>query len=129
MNRVIHFEIHAIDPERVIAFYTEVFGWTIQKWENPDFEYWMVLTGSAEEPGINGGIMKRKTPLTGEATEINAYVCTIGVTSVDEYTQKITAAGGSVVVPKMHLTGAGYLVYCKDVDGNLFGIMEPEIKS
>ena len=27
MNRVVHFEIHAADPERAARFYGEVFGW------------------------------------------------------------------------------------------------------
>jgi hypothetical protein len=31
MPRVIHFEIHAHDPERAVTFYTQVFGWKIQK--------------------------------------------------------------------------------------------------
>ena len=50
MPRVVHFEIHADDPERAISFYQSVFGWQFQKWEGP-LEYWMIITG----PGINEG--------------------------------------------------------------------------
>ena len=31
MPRPIHFEIHADDPQRAIAFYTGVFGWTVNQ--------------------------------------------------------------------------------------------------
>ena len=29
-----HFEIPAENPERLIAFYESIFGWTFQKWEH-----------------------------------------------------------------------------------------------
>ncbi len=44
MSRVVHFEIHATDPERLVAFYTDLFGWTIQKWDGP-MDYWLIHTG------------------------------------------------------------------------------------
>ena len=33
MDRVVHFEIQADNPERAIEFYKKVFGWNFQKWE------------------------------------------------------------------------------------------------
>jgi uncharacterized protein len=33
--RVVHFEIHAADSDRLVAFYEAVFGWTLQRWEGP----------------------------------------------------------------------------------------------
>jgi hypothetical protein len=35
MNRIIHFEIHAGDPERAVKFYKDVFGWEIHEWVMP----------------------------------------------------------------------------------------------
>jgi uncharacterized protein len=32
MNRPVHFEIHAEDPERAANFYRQLFGWEITKW-------------------------------------------------------------------------------------------------
>ena len=55
MPRVVHFEIHASEPETLTRFYTDLFGWKISRWgEAP---YWMVETGPAEQVGINGGIV------------------------------------------------------------------------
>ena len=32
MNRPIHFEIQAENPERAIKFYQSLFGWTFNQW-------------------------------------------------------------------------------------------------
>ncbi len=31
MGRVVHFEIHATDPQALMAFYAELLGWKIQQ--------------------------------------------------------------------------------------------------
>lgn len=59
MSRVVHFEIPADDPERSIKFYETVFGWTIEKWDGP-IEYWLIITGDEDKPGIDGGLAHRK---------------------------------------------------------------------
>ena len=121
MPRVVHFEIHAGDPARAINFYEKIFGWTFQKWEGP-MEYWLVNTGPAEQPGINGGLLPRRGELGGQA--VIAYVCTVDVAAIDESIATVVANNGTVVVPKMPLPGMGWLVYCKDTEGNIFGMMQ-----
>src|SRR5262245_37659764 len=59
MPRVVHFEIHAAEPERAIRFYHELFGWQFNKWAGPE-DYWLVVTGPKEEPGIDGGMVRRR---------------------------------------------------------------------
>lgn len=115
MPRPIHFEIPADDPERAAAFYRDLFGWQITKWEGP-IDYWLVTTGEGG-PGIDGGLMKRPAP---------GYpvVNTIDVPSIDEYVKKVEAKGGKITMPKMAVTGIGWMAYCTDPEGNLFGIME-----
>jgi len=92
MSRVIHFEIHAENPERAIQFYSTLFQWQFTKWEGP-MEYWLIKTGEDSTPGINGGLVMRQGAIDGQA--VIAFVCTIDVTSVDQFVQKITANGGS----------------------------------
>ncbi|WP_369010058.1 VOC family protein [Alkalihalobacillus sp. TS-13] len=36
MNRVIHFEIQVPEPEKSAAFFKNVFGWKVEKWNAPD---------------------------------------------------------------------------------------------
>jgi len=114
MNRVVHFEIPADDPETSSKFYQEIFGWTFTKWEGP-MPYWLIDTGSGA-PGINGGMLVRRDPAQPVAN-------TIEVNSVDEYAAKIESLGGKIVLPKMPIPGVGYLAYFSDLDGNIFGIM------
>ena len=118
MPRVVHFEIPVDNPERVLKFYKDVFGWTFQKWDGPQ-EYWLVTTGPNEEPGINGGIMRRQK---GNAGPVN----TVAVASLDKALATIEKVGGKTVVPKMSITGVGYVAYCEDPDGNIFGVHEAD---
>ena len=123
MPRVIHFEIHAGDPDRAVKFYEALFGWTFQKWEGPT-DYWLVNTGPDSEPGINGGLLRRQGEIDGQA--VIAYVCTADVKDVDASISKAQANGAQVVVPKMPIPGVGWLVYCKDTEGNIFGMMQAD---
>jgi predicted enzyme related to lactoylglutathione lyase len=121
MPRVVHFEIHAEDPERAVKFYQQVLGWQFQKWDGPA-EYWLISTGPAEQPGINGGVVRRRGVIDG--TAVLAYVCTVDVPSVDDYVKKATTAGGQIAHPKMPIPGIGWLAYVKDTEGNIFGMMQ-----
>jgi uncharacterized protein len=122
MNRVIHFEIHAANPQRAISFYKKVLGWEFTNWGSND--YWLIKTGPDDKPGINGGLIKRRGEIDGQA--VIAYVCTIGVESVDKTAEKITENAGQIVVPKMPIPGVGWLIYCKDTEGNIFGIHQED---
>lgn len=118
MNRVVHFEIGAKDPGKAVEFYSEVFGWEIKKWEGP-MEYWMVMTGSHDKPGIDGGIMRKEKDMPG-------VVNTVEVPSVDEFLKRISEKGGRVVRPKHAIPGVGYQAYCRDLEGNVFGIHQAD---
>ncbi|MHB9032788.1 MAG: VOC family protein [Anaerolineae bacterium] len=115
MPRVIHFEISAASPERAVAFYGGVFGLKIEKWD--PVEYWLVSTGDDAEPGIGGAITRRDEMMQGT-------VNTIGVDSVDKYETLVQASGGKILMPKRAIPGIGYMAYCEDTEGNVFGIME-----
>jgi hypothetical protein len=126
MPRVIHFEIHAGNPERAVKFYEQVLGWQFTKWEGP-MPYWLVTTGPDNQPGINGGLMPRQCEIDGQA--VIAYVCTVDVDNVDTYVARATSAGGTMAVPKMSIPGVGWLAYCKDTEGNIFGLMQSDPKA
>jgi predicted enzyme related to lactoylglutathione lyase len=116
LPRVVHFEISADDPARAEKFYKDVFGWSTQNWGGPR-DYRVVTTGADDEPGINGGIFKRDGPTN--------FVNTIEVPSLEEYVERVTAVGGKLAVPKTEIPGVGFLAYCNDTEGNVFGILEP----
>ncbi len=117
MGRVVHFEFNVQNPQRAAEFYQQVFGWKIEKWQGP-MDYWMVMTGEEAEPGIDGGI----GPTDGAA----ASNVVIDVASVDEVTEKVVAAGGTVVAPKSAVPGVGWTAYYQDPEGIAFGVMESD---
>ena len=80
---------------------------------------WLIKTGEAPEPGIDGAITRR-------SEGFSSVVNTVGVASVDEVVGKVEANGGTVVMPKMAVPTVGWLAYCADPEGNMFGIMESD---
>jgi uncharacterized protein len=123
--RPIHFEIHASDPERVQVFYRTLFGWQFQAWNGP-VEYWVITTGDAAQPGINGGMVRRRGPAPAEGQAVNAFVCTVDVADLDVTLRALPGAGGTLALPKMAVPGVGWLAYVKDPDGNLCGLMQAD---
>ena len=117
MPKVIHFEIPAVNAERAVKFYESAFGWKFDKYGPMD--YYLATAGDEKEPGINGAITT-KGALTAATTN------TIGVASFEDAVKKIVAAGGEVLMPKTAVQGVGYMAYCRDTEGNVFGIMQSD---
>src|SRR4029079_12734179 len=110
MPRVVHYEIHAADPERAVNFYQTLFGWTFQKWEGP-MDYWLIVTGPDDQRGINGGLLRRQGEIDGQA--VIAYVCTVDVEDVDASVQAATDNGGQIALPKMTITAVRRLAFTR----------------
>jgi len=127
MSRVIHFEIHASDPQKLIAFYSGLFGWTFRKYE--PMEYWGVDTGDEKSIGINGGLLPRRgaPPVDGQA--VNSFMCTVEVAPIDDAIAKALSLGGKIAVPKMAIPGVGFVAYVKDPDGNILGMIQHDAKA
>ena len=126
MARRIHFEIHADDPLRAKAFYETTFGWTIQKWEGGGWDYWLIGTGPKTEPGIDGGLLRRRGPRPTTGAPVNAFVVTVGVADVDATLTTALASGATVAAPKITIPGIGFLVYIHDSEGNILGMMQED---
>jgi len=127
MGRVAHFEIQVDDVERAKAFYGAVFGWTFQDWsQHSDTEYWGVITGAGDGPGIDGGLLRRAGAHPGPGHGANAFVCTVVVEDYDDTRRLLLASGGREVQPKTALTGMAWQGYYLDTEGNLFGIHQPD---
>jgi uncharacterized protein len=129
MPTIVHFEIPADDVERAKKFYSDLFGWKMEKWPGTDskdtsspssnMEYWIISTTDSKgnKASIAGGMMKRQ----GQYQHITNF---IDVNSVEEYSSMIKKLGGKVVVSKMAVPGMGYFAVCHDTENNSFGIWE-----
>jgi predicted enzyme related to lactoylglutathione lyase len=127
MGRLVHFEIHVNDMERAKKFYGEVFGWSFQDWSDyAGMPYFGAVTGSKDEPGINGALMQRQSapPETNQA--LNGFACTMGVDDYDSAETKILNNGGKVAMPKYALPGMAWQGYYIDPEENIFGIHQPD---
>ena len=124
MSRVVHFEIHADDPERAMQFYRDVFAWQFEDYSGiAGTPYWGVITGPDSAMGINGGLLKRPCPGPAGPAGVTAFVCTIGAGDYDETQRRILAAGGLVAMPKYALPGMAWQGYFLDTEGNTFGCL------
>lgn len=116
MGRPVHFEILTEDPRKMQDFYAQVFGWKGEDWGGEE-EYILLTTGEEGAPGINGAIMGRHFD--------QAVINTIEIDSLDAMMERVTASGGEVVQGPNEIPGVGTHAYCKDPDGNIFGMMQP----
>jgi hypothetical protein len=129
-HTIIHFEIPAKNVQALKTFYEDVLGWKFIKSPLPGIDYWNVQTvptdekGMLQRPGANGGLYPRTPDMPG-ATQVNY----ISVENIDEYTAKVTTAGGKILVPKQQIPTVGSIVIAADPEGNVFGLIQPEMQS
>ena len=122
MTGVIHFEIHATDPDSLAKFYGEVFGWGAR--HIPELDYWLIATGDGA--GIGGGMVRRRGPRADDGQGVNAFVCSIAVASARASLAKALAAGAVTALPLQAIPGVGYQAYIKDPDGNIVGLHQAD---
>ena len=118
MGRLSHFEITADDPDRAAAFYRKAFGWEFNDWGGP-FKYLLATTGPKDQVGIDGAIMPRHHTK-------QAVINTISVDKWEDGARAVSDAGGKVLSEKDAVPGQGYFAYCRDTEGNVFGIFEAD---
>lgn len=129
-NLVVHFEIHASEPQRLIAFYGELLGWKFTQFG--DMAYWAIDTGEgaiamdAPGRGINGGLTQRQGPAPEPGAPVNGCDFVVGVGgSVDELFIKGLGLGATEALPLSDMAGIGRVGYLLDPDGNVFGLISP----
>jgi predicted enzyme related to lactoylglutathione lyase len=123
---VVHFEIPAGDPEKLSRFYTDLFGWQVQKMPMGETPYYMVSTVETDEQGlptqpgaINGGIAPRLSP---DQKPMNF----VEVESVDDYVGKAQGLGATTTMGKMPVPGMGWFATLTDPEGNPFGVWQTD---
>ena len=125
-HTIVHFEIPADDIEKLKIFYSELFGWKIEKYPGPT-TYYNLQTVPVDEnqkpirPGANGGLFLRKDAQNPQMTQPTNY---FSVESAEDYSKKIERLGGKIIVPKMEIPGLGWWVLALDPEGNRLGLLE-----
>ena len=134
MPTIVHFDIPSDNLERTKKFYTELFGWKMEKM--PDTgqreDYWMFSTTTNDERGsssggdgdqqtVSGGMMERQMP----QEPIMIY---IGVDSITEYSNRVERLGGKVIKQKTEVPSYGWFTICTDTENNGFALWEAKTK-
>lgn len=130
-NLVVHFEIHASEPERLVEFYSQLLGWRFERYG--DQSYWVIETGEgsignaegAAGLGINGGLTQREGPRPEPGAAVNGCNIVVGVEDVDGLMRRAVDLGGTQAVPATDWPGIGRGGYLLDPDGNVFGLISP----
>ena len=128
-NLVVHFEIHASEPQRLVDFYTELLGWRFARYG--EVEYWTIETGEGAignvagtaGHGINGGLLQRRGPKPELGAAVMGCNVVIGVDDVDAVMHRGVELGGTEAVAAMDMPGIGRLGYLLDPDNNVFGVI------
>jgi predicted enzyme related to lactoylglutathione lyase len=127
MNPVVHFEMPYENRERLVKFYTKVFGWQMQKLGKDMGDYVTAATTETDEnrmvkrPGaINGGFFPKKPDLPAQYPSV-----VISVDDIRVAMKKVTDAGGKVIGEPVEIPGIGQYVSFTDSEGNLVSMLQP----
>lgn len=113
-----HFAINADDIPRALAFYGRAFNWTWTPWGPPGF-YQTRTAGR----GLMGALQGRR-PIGGHV--MPAIELTFGVDDLDATCARISSAGGELIMAPFTIEGIGRLVFFRDSEGNIAGVMQYE---
>ena len=138
MNPVVHFEMGYNDKQRMVDFYSTVFGWEA-KAMGPDMGNYVVVQttetndkGMVKTPGtINGGFYQKiENPLS------HAPSVVISVDDINQAMKDVATAGGKIlggmnekgehINEPQEIPGVGLWISAMDTEGNRFSILEPK---
>ncbi|MBP2029091.1 putative enzyme related to lactoylglutathione lyase [Methanohalophilus levihalophilus] len=119
MPTITHLDIPADDVERATKFYSDVFGWKIEKVPGPMDYYIFETTDNEGNPGVGGGIGERSMPDMHTTSFVD-------VPSIDEYIAKVEDNGGKIIMPKAPVPGMGYMAVFLDTEENPVGLWETD---
>ncbi len=127
MNPVVHFEMPYEDRERLVKFYTQAFGWQMQKLGKDIGDYVIAATTETDEnrmpkiPGaINGGFFPKKPDWPAQVPSV-----VIAVDDIKKAMKRVAAAGGKVLGEPMEIPGIGQYVSFTDPEGNRVSLLRP----
>ena len=141
MSPVVHFEMGYQNKQRMVDFYTNVFGWKAQMMGPEMGNYVVAQTtetddkGMIQTPGnINGGFYQKTDNPSSQAPSV-----VIAVEDIREAMRDAVAAGGKIMgtmnqagehsEEPQEIPGVGLWMSMMDTEGNRFSILEPKPRS
>lgn len=119
-NAVNWFEIPVSDIHRAVIFYSAILGIVLEA--GPVSEGYMMATFPAED-GVSGALV------SGEGYVPSSNGTTVylnGGHDLNEVLNRVEAAGGKVIVPKIDIGESGFFAFFLDTEGNKVGLHSME---
>ncbi|MGD7044967.1 VOC family protein [Jeotgalibacillus proteolyticus] len=113
-GKVVGFELNSQQPEKLMEFYSTIFGWEM---ESSNWGYTPVHTGSEGERGLGGGIAK------GPEEYPHGTRIQIQVDSIDLTLKEAKRLGARNMTEKMEFDDF-WLAYFTDPEGLGIGLIE-----
>jgi uncharacterized protein len=110
---VVHFEIRGKDPQRLVDFYRELFGWQIG---GADAGGIMRFPGGVGGPPEVGGHIRG-----ADGPGVSVFV---QVVDLNETLRKAEAMGGRAVMRPFDVPGGPTIAQMADPEGNLVGLVK-----
>ncbi len=117
-SRITHFEIYGDKPEKLAAFYGELFGWQMEQVEGID--YWRIRFDPNDADGVDGGLTHRP-PM-----DPKSWIQFINVDSIDDSLALAHHLGATVLRPKTAVARTAWIAILADPAGNTFAIWQPD---
>lgn len=109
VNRPRWVDLATDDPQAAQQFYGQLFGWQMDVTEDPQYGgYAMAMLGDGAAAGI-GGKQDPNTP--------NVWSLYIGSDDLENLAERVTAKGGTVVVPPFEVGDQGRMAVFQDPGG------------
>ena len=108
-------QLNTSDIDQASAFYSALFGWRIELNEATETPYWGIYLGD----DLNAGMMALPP---GQPAPPH-WLVYFGHNDLDGAAEKISAAGGTILVPKTAVPG-GEFVVGQDAQGAVFGLFD-----
>lgn len=112
-----YIDLMTSDPDRTIAFYEALFGWTA---EVGGPEYGGYINFTKDGAAVAGAMASDGT--NGPA---NVWCTYLAVADADATVAAVEANGGMVMVPPMAITDLGFMAFVGDPSGAAIGIWQP----
>jgi uncharacterized protein len=120
-NAISWFEIPSLDLDRAQAFYEALLSCKMRR-EPMGPSNAAIFPYDDPVEGVGGAIMCGPTAPARAVGGVLVYL-DCGATSIDVVLQRVSAAGGSVAVPRQTLPGdLGYIAQIVDPEGNRMGL-------
>ncbi len=131
MNPVVHFEMPYENRDRMADFYSQAFGWQLNKLGSDMGDYVVAMTSERsdprarpEKPGvIDGGFFKKS-----KQNQVPGIV--VAVDDIKAAMRKVEASGGKIIGASQgkepdDIPGVGLYISIQDTEGNRVALLEP----